>query len=121
MTYLFLLGRALFGGFFIVNAWSHFTKVAMMKGWVSSKGVPAPALAIVVTGIMLLAGGLSILFWQYLTIGVWLLVIFLAVAAVKFHDFWSVTDQQQKMMHMMLFMRNIALIGALFIVLGLSF
>ncbi|MBI4281443.1 DoxX family protein [Candidatus Uhrbacteria bacterium] len=121
MTYLFLLGRVLFGGFFIMSGWNHLTKVAMMKGYTASKGVPSPALAVIVTGLMLLLGGLAILFWFYLTLGVWLLVIFLLAAAFTFHDFWKVTDAQQKMTQKMLFMRNIALTGALLILLGLSF
>ncbi len=100
---------------------NHLTKIAMMKGYAASKGVPAPALAVVVTGLMLLLGGLSILFWRYVTFGSWLLIIFLLVAAVKFHDFWKVTDPQQKMVQMLFFMRNMALSGALFIILGLSF
>lgn len=121
MTYLFLLGRVLFGGFFIMNGWNHFAKLAMMKGYTASKGVPMPAVAVVVTGLMLALGGLSILFWWYLTIGAWLLIIFLIPAAFIFHDFWKVTDPQQKMMQMLMFMRNIALVGALLILLGLNF
>ncbi len=121
MFSLFLLGRVLFGGYFIMSGWSHFTKVAMMKGYAASKGVPMPAVAVIVTGLMLLAGGLAILFWQYVTIGVWLLVIFLLAAAFKFHDFWKVTDTQQQMTQKMLFMRNIALTGALLMLLSLSF
>ncbi|MDO8581947.1 MAG: DoxX family protein [bacterium] len=121
MSYLFLLGRVLFGGFFIMSGWAHLTKVGMMKGYTASKGVPMPALAVIVTGFMLLAGGLAILFWQYVTVGVWLLVLFLIPAAFKFHDFWKVTDAQQQMTQKMLFMRNIALTGALLMLLSLSF
>ena len=121
MFYLFFLGRVLFGGFFIMSGWAHLTKVGMMKGYSASKGVPMPALAVIVTGIMLLLGGLAILFWQYVAVGSWLLVIFLIPGAFLFHDFWRVADPQQKMMQMMLFMRNIALTGALLILLGLSF
>lgn len=118
MTYLFLLGRLLFGGYFIMNGFNHLTKTAMMKGYAASKGVPAPALAVVVTGIMLLLGGLAILFWGYVALGAWLLIIFLVPAAFKFHDFWKVADPQQKMVQMLFFMRNVALTGALLMLLG---
>lgn len=121
MFYLFLLGRVLFGGYFIMNGWAHLTKVKMMKGYAAMKGVPAPALAVIVTGLMLLFGGLAILFWSYVTLGVWLLVIFLLTAAFTFHDFWKTTDPKDTMMQKMFFMRNIALTGALLMLLGLSF
>lgn len=121
MTYLFLLGRLLFGGYFIMNGWAHFSKLAMMKGYAAMKGVPAPALAVVVTGFMLFLGGISILFWWYVPFGAILLIIFLLTAAFTFHDFWNTTDPKDRMMQQMLFMRNFALTGAVLMLFVLSF
>ena len=112
MDYLFLLGRILFGGFFVMFGLNHFLKAKMLRGYASSKGMPAPGAAVFLSGLMLLAGGLSIILGAYVTVGVWLLVIFLLLAAFTFHGYWKEIDPQNRMNQMMFFMRNIALIGA---------
>lgn len=119
MTYLFLIGRILFGGFFLMNGFNHFTKHAMMRGYTKSKGLPLPGAAVFLSGVVLFLGGFSLILGAYVGVAMWLLVLFLALAAFLFHDFWTVMDPQQRMMQMLMFMRNIALIGALFMLLTL--
>lgn len=58
-----------------------------MTEYSKSKGVPAPGLAVFITGIMLLLGGLSILLGAYVSIGAILLVIFLFPTAFIMHNF----------------------------------
>ena len=41
MDYLFLLGRILYGGFFLLGGINHFMHLGMMSGYSASKGVPA--------------------------------------------------------------------------------
>ena len=41
VEYLFLLGRILYGGFFVLGGLNHFMHLGMMSGFVASKGVPA--------------------------------------------------------------------------------
>jgi putative oxidoreductase len=57
---LLLIGRIVFGGFFIINGIFHFANLGMYTGYAGSKNVPAPGLAVAGTGVMLLAGGLSV-------------------------------------------------------------
>ena len=119
MDIILLIGRILFGGFFVMTGINHFTKLAMMKSYAASKGMPAVGTAVVVSGLMLLAGGLSIILGLYVEVGVWLLVIFLLIAAFTFHAYWGEIDPQTRMTQMMFFMRNIALIGAALITLAI--
>lgn len=112
MKALFITGRILFGGFFAFNGLNHFLQLGFMAGYAQMKGVPAPTFAVALTGVLLLAGGLSILFGAWPRMGIALLVIFLLPTSVMMHDFWSVADEMQRVAEMTSFMKNMALAGA---------
>lgn len=109
MEIAFLIGRIVLGVYYLFNAFNHFRNLDMMAGYASSKGVPAPKLAVAGTGVLLLLGGLSILLGIQSTIGVILIVVFLVPVAFMMHNFWAVQDPQMKMMEMVNFMKNLAL------------
>jgi cell division protein FtsW (lipid II flippase) len=52
----FLIGRIIVGGFFLMNSFNHFAKLQMMAGYAKSKGIPAPALSVGGSGVLLLLG-----------------------------------------------------------------
>ena len=87
---LFLAGRIIVGGFFLMSGFNHLTKLNMMAGYARSKGMPAPALAVGGSGVFLLLGGASMLLGYHPTIGAILLALFLVSAAFGIHYFWSV-------------------------------
>lgn len=110
MDILFLIGRILFGGYFVMNGMNHFTKYQMMKGYAGSKGVSGPL--VILTGLLLLAGGLGILLGVYILWAVAALIVFLVPVSFKMHNFWTDTDPNMKMANMVNFMKNMALVGA---------
>lgn len=116
MELLFLLGRIIFGGYFVMNGYNHLTKSGMMAGMVSSKNFPAPQAIVLLTGVQLVLGGLSIVLGISPQIGSWLLILFLVPVAFVMHAFWSEKDEQAKMIQMLFFMRNMALAGALLMI-----
>ena len=82
METLLLVGRIVFGGFFFYNGVNHFLRFGMMTQYAKMKGVPFPAAAQGITGLMLLCGGLSIACGVYPWIGIALLgamLMFLAL------------------------------------------
>jgi putative oxidoreductase len=95
-----------------MNALNHFRNVQMLGGYAASKGVPAPQAMVVLTGVLLLVGGLSILFGAYPTVGVAAVVVFLVVVAFWMHNFWTVQDPMQRMGEMVNFNKNLALAGS---------
>jgi putative oxidoreductase len=116
----FLIGRVIVGGFFLMNSFNHFAQLNMMTGYAKSKGIPAPALAVGGSGVLLLVGGLSLLLGYHPTIGVGLLVIFLLGASFGMHNFWTVQDQQAKQGEMINFLKNMAILGLLLMTLGIT-
>jgi putative oxidoreductase len=110
---LFLIGRIIVGGYFLMAAFNHFTHTGMMAGYAQSKGTPAPKSAVLGTGFLLLLGGLSFLLGYHPTIGTILLVIFLLGVSFKIHAFWLIKEPMARMGEQVNFGKNIAMIGFL--------
>jgi uncharacterized membrane protein YphA (DoxX/SURF4 family) len=118
-TLLFIIGRIILGGFFIYSGANHFIGFGMMTQYAKMKGVPFPAFAQGMTGLMLLLGGLSIVFGIYPSVGIVLLVVFLIPVSLMMHDFWKLEDPQVRMADKINFMKNMALVGALLMLLAI--
>ncbi len=112
MEIFLLIGRILFGGFFIMSGLNHFQNLAMMSGYAQSKNVPFARLAVIVTGVMLVAGGASVLLGIVPIVGLTVLILFLLSTLVTMHDFWNMKDPQQRIAEQVNFLKNVALIGA---------
>jgi putative oxidoreductase len=112
MRALFLLGRAMFGGYFAWNGLNHFLNRGMMSQYAGAKGVAAPEKAVPASGAMILAGGLSVLAGVKPRQGLALIVGFLVPVSLQMHRFWEVDDPSQRMSEMVNFTKNMALVGA---------
>ena len=112
MDWLYLLGRVLFGMIFVGSGLAHLTQAGGMAQYAAAKKVPAPKASVVVSGLVILSGGLSVLLGVWMEIGTWLLVLFLLTAAFTFHNFWAVTDPMEKQVEQAQFMKNLSMTGA---------
>ncbi|MFA6000080.1 MAG: DoxX family membrane protein [Candidatus Paceibacterota bacterium] len=119
MEYLFILGRVLLGGYFMMNGFNHFKHLQNMTGYAASKGVPMPKLAVSITGLMLLLGGAGILLGVYVTYAVKLLVVFLVGVTFNMHQFWKIADPMQRMGEEVNFYKNLGLLGAVLMLLSI--
>lgn len=106
-----LLGRAIFGGFFLYSGISHFRKADAMEGYAASKGIPAPKAAVIGSGALVALGGLSLLLGVKPKVGAGMIGAFLLGVTPFMHDFWRQDDPQAKMREQVNFMKNVALIG----------
>jgi putative oxidoreductase len=112
MDIVVLIGRILFGGFFIMSGINHFRNLGMMSGYAGSKNAPFPRLAVIGTGVMLVVGGASVLLGIVPIVGLTVLILFLLSTLVTMHDFWNLKDPQQRAAEQIAFLKNVALIGA---------
>ena len=112
MHYLFLAGRVLYGGFFVLAGIDHFRRVGMMAPYAAAKGVPAPRMGVLGSGSLIFLGGLSVLLGVRPTWGVALLTAFLIPTSFWMHNYWAATDPSVRMMDLTHFKKNIALLGA---------
>ncbi|MDP9249034.1 MAG: DoxX family membrane protein [bacterium] len=119
MLYLFLLGRILLGGYFLQNAYNHFKNADGLAGYAQSKGIPSPKASVIISGIMMLLGGLGIILGVYVQCAVLLIVLFLLGTLVKMHRYWEVTEPMARMGEHINFFKNLALLGALLMLLAI--
>ena len=119
MDILLIIGRVLFALIFINSGLAHLTKLEAMTGYAQFKKVPAPKLAVIVTGLMIMIGGLYIALGVYADLGALLLAIFCLVSAFMMHNFWTIEDAQAKQGEMINFMKNLSLAGAALIIFAL--
>lgn len=108
---LFVLGRAIFGGYFVYAGINHFLNKTNMSGYAASKGTPAPDAAVLGTGALMIAGGTSILAGVKPRNGLAALIGFLIPTSIVMHGFWNEEGQAQQI-DMINFTKNMALVGA---------
>lgn len=112
-AWLFLIGRVIFAVFFFVVAGpGHILRGQMMVGYAHQMNFPVAALASWPAGIWLVVGGLSVALGAWGDVGAAMLALFVILAGLGFHRFWTVEDQQQKQTQMQLFWRNVSFLGA---------
>ncbi len=111
-----VIGRVLFAAIFILSGIGHLTKLPAMTQYAAAFKVPQPKLAVVISGLMIIAGGLSILLGVYVQAGALVLVLFLIPVAISMHPFWGVPDAMQAANQQAHFLKNLSLAGAALLV-----
>lgn len=119
MIYIFFLGRILLGGYFLKNGFNHFKNLGMLTGYAQSKGVPMAKEMVMLTGVMMFLGGLGVLLGVYVQFSILLLALFLLGTLIKMHKYWEVTDPMARMGEHVNFYKNLALVGALLMLLAI--
>jgi uncharacterized membrane protein YphA (DoxX/SURF4 family) len=117
MLTISILGRIIFGAYFLYAGLNHFINEKAMTGYAKMKGVPSPRLAVLLGGAMLVVGGLGVLLNIDVPQSAVLLLVFLVPTTFMMHAFWKGGDAMQKMNDRVSFMKNVALIGALLMLL----
>ena len=120
MKATFLLGRLVFGGFFLYNGIHHLKERKSMAQYAKTKNVPMAEAAVTATGVALIAGGTSILLGIKPKFGAAAIAGFLAGVSPVMHDFWRIEDPQQRMNEMINFSKNVALIGSALSLMGVD-
>lgn len=109
LHYLVPLGRAFFAAIFILAAWNHFSEPAI--DFAASQGVPLAWLLVPISGLIALAGGLSVLLGYYARTGAGLLVLFLVPVTLALHKFWGIQDPMAAQIQIAMFMKNLTILG----------
>lgn len=110
--WMHLLGRTMFGLAFILLTIGHFAQRNALVAYATSRGVPAPKITVLVTGVMGVAGGVTIILGQNRFIGGGLIFLFMVLTATLVHHFWTEKDPMARMNEMIHFWKDVALGGA---------
>lgn len=104
-----LLGRFLFAAIFVLSGPMHFSSQEI--AYAAAQGVPLASIVVPLSGLLALAGGLSILLGYRAKLGAWLIALFLVPVTLSLHKFWAVTDPMMHQMQLAMFMKNVSMLG----------
>jgi putative oxidoreductase len=105
-----LAGRILFAAIFLMAAPGHFSRQTI--AFAASQGVPLASLLVPFSGVLALLGALSILLGYRARAGAWLIVMFLVPVTLMLHKFWGIADPMVAQTQMIMFMKNVSMLGA---------
>jgi putative oxidoreductase len=106
---LVFLGRLFFSLIFLMAGPNHF--LSQTIAFAASQGVPMAHISVPLAGVIAFVGSLSIILGYRARLGAWLIVIFLVGVTPMLHNFWAVTDPMAHQIQMIMFMKNISMLG----------
>jgi putative oxidoreductase len=109
-----LLGRAFYVLIFLMAGAGHFSKQTI--AFAASQGVPQASILVPFSGVLAMAGGLSILLGYRAKAGAWLIALFLVPVTLMLHKFWAVHDPMMAQIQMAMFMKNVSMLGGAFLI-----
>ncbi len=112
-----LLARLLLAAIFINSAYGKITGWSGTIAYMSSQGLPAPQTLLPLAIVAEALGGLSLILGFKPRLGALALIAFLIPTTFIFHDFWTYPADQQHV-QMIQFMKNLAILGGLGMVLA---
>ena len=110
MRFLFPLGRVLFAFNFGLALPYHFTHEAVQVA--AEQGVPLAGVLVPLSGVLALAGGLSVAIGYKTRWGAWALVAFLVPVTLWMHAFWRLSNPNTVLVEQVLFLKNLSMLGA---------
>jgi uncharacterized membrane protein YphA (DoxX/SURF4 family) len=99
---------------------NHFLQTDQMSGYAGAKGLPAPRASVLLSGGLLVFGGLGLVAGVLPVLAAGALVTFLLVSAVTMHDFWAADDPEATQQEMTEFLKNVGLAGGALALLALG-
>ena len=119
VSYLILLARMLLSSPFLYSGVDKCWRWSAAQREVAASGLPGPTLLHLVTVLVQLGGGLSLLLGIETQLGALLLSLFLIPVTVMYHPFWkrSGADFVTEADH---FLSNLAIIGGLLVIVALG-
>lgn len=110
MDIVVLIARILFVSIFVASGIGHLTATSAMAGYAEFKKVPFPKLSVIVSGILMLVGAISVLLGVYGDLGALLLGLSILAIPTMMHAFWK-EEGEAKQTEQVQFFKTVSLIG----------
>ena len=114
---LSLIGRIFLAVIFVVSGFGKIAGFAGLVGAIASKGLPAAQVFAVATIVIEVGVALMLVAGWKARWAAFLLAGFTAIVTFFFHNFWAVPEAQ-RLMEQINFMKNLALVGGLMMVMA---
>ncbi|WER49882.1 DoxX family protein [Cupriavidus sp. WKF15] len=116
---LYPAGRALLGVIFLVSGILKIGGFAGTAAWMASAGLPLASVLLVLTIVIEIGGGLTLITGWNARWGALALAVFLVPVSLVFHGFWSADAAtfQNQLNH---FLKNLSILGGMLVVFALE-
>lgn len=84
---------------------------SMMTQFAAGRKIPAPEVAVPLSGAWIVIGSISVLFGIYGDVGALMVALFVASTAIFMHPYWKEDDEQAKMQEQVQFNKDLGLAG----------
>jgi putative oxidoreductase len=112
LSLLLLLARVLFVSYFIAMGMSHLLRFTEHSALLARKGVPLPRSATMLTVVMMVTGGVLVLFGWHERVGASLLFCIILPAPFFLHRFWNEKDSYMRLSEFAHMLKDFSLAGA---------
>ncbi|CAG9179688.1 DoxX family protein [Cupriavidus pinatubonensis] len=119
LSRLYPAGRALLGVLFLISGILKIGGFAGTAAWMASAGLPLASVLLVLTIVIEIAGGLTLITGWNARWGALGLAVFLVPVSLVFHGFWSADAAtfQNQLNH---FLKNVSILGGMLVVYALE-
>jgi len=109
-----VLGRVLLSAIFILSGLGKLPHFHDIAGMMAGKGIPLASVALVITLLIEIGGGLLVLTGYKAKYAALVIALWLIPVTLIFHHFWGIPAEQQQdqMVH---FLKNVAIMGGLLV------
>ncbi len=119
MEALVLIGRILFSLIFIGAGIGHLADPEGSARYAESRGAPSSGAAVRISGVLIAAGGLGVMFGVWMDLAALGLAVYCLIAAFMVHHFWT-DEPSDRPMEVAMFMKNVSMAGAGLMIFALS-
>lgn len=109
---LTLIGRILLAAIFVLSGINKITGFAGTAEEMSAHGLPYSEPLLVLTIVVELGAGLLLVLGWLTRWAAWALIVFVVIVTAVYHPFWTFPEDQVRL-QMIMFMKNLAMIGGL--------
>lgn len=110
MDVIVLISRILFAAIFIASGVGHLTATDAMTGYAQYKKVPFARLSVIVSGVLMILGALSVVLGVYGDLGALLLLVSILPIPFLMHQYWN-EEGEARMNEQVQFNKTLSLIG----------
>lgn len=116
MESIHTLGQIMIGIIFVFAGTYNISRREILVGVMRIRKIPYPKLCVHIGMSIAFVGGILIILNQHIRLAVLALSLFILFATFLYHDFWNKVGEERKM-KVISVMNNVALLGALMLIL----
>jgi len=115
-----LVGRLVLAWFFLTSSFTYGAQWHATITLMALKHLPSPPLLLFGAILLMIVGGISLVFGFYARAGALMLFAFTVCVSVLMHDYWKISDAASRAADYDIFARNMAIAGGLLLIVGMG-